>query len=69
MDWVMVKTLSRATMAAGILAAALVLTGCGRKADLDPPNMPAAEQNKLAPGQKAQKPTVADDPFILDPLL
>ncbi|MBW8282360.1 MAG: lipoprotein [Rhizobium sp.] len=66
----MVKTLSRWTMAAGLLATALVLSGCGRKADLDPPSMPAEQQNKLAtPGEKPEKPSVPDKPFILDPLL
>ncbi|GEO86323.1 MULTISPECIES: LPS translocon maturation chaperone LptM [Alphaproteobacteria] len=67
----MVKTLSRATMAAGLLAmATLVLTGCGRKADLDPPSMPVEQQNKLqAPGEKPVKQTVPDKPFVLDPLL
>ena len=65
----MVKTLSRWTMAAGLLATALVLSGCGRKADLDPPNMPAEQQNKLVPGEKPEKPCVPDKPFVLDPLL
>lgn len=66
----MVKTLSRWTMAAGLLATALVLSGCGRKADLDPPGMPAEQQNKLAtPGEKPEKQSVPDKPFVLDPLL
>ncbi len=51
----------------GVMAAvSVVLSGCGRKADLDPPNMPAAEQNKQSTKQEA---TVPDDPFVLDPLL
>ncbi len=66
----MVKTLRRGTVAAGLmLVTALVLSGCGRKADLDPPSMPAAQQNKLAPGAKQAQPTVPDKPFVLDPLL
>ncbi len=66
----MVKTLRRGTVAAGLmLVTALVLSGCGRKADLDPPSMPAAQQNKLAPGEKPVQPTVPDKPFVLDPLL
>ncbi|MFC3162003.1 lipoprotein [Ciceribacter thiooxidans] len=47
-------------------AAAVTLSGCGRKADLDPPNMPAAEQNRQSTKQQA---AVPDDPFVLDPLL
>lgn len=67
----MVKTLRPGTMTAGLmLVTALVLSSCGRKADLDSPSMPAAQQNKLqALGEKPQKPTVPEKPFILDPLL
>lgn len=42
----------------------LVLTGCGRKGDLDVPGAPAVKQTD----QKA-KPKVEDRPFFLDPLL
>ena len=66
----MVKTLRRGTVAVGLmLVTAISLSGCGRKADLDPPGMPAEQQNRLVPGEKPAKPTVPDKPFILDPLL
>lgn len=66
----MVKTLRRGTMAVGLmLVTAVSLSGCGRKADLDPPSMPAAQQNKLVPGEKPVQPPAPDKPFVLDPLL
>ena len=69
-DRLMVKTLQRGTVAAGLLlVTAVALSGCGRKADLDPPSMPAAQQNKLAPGEKPTQQPVPDKPFVLDPLL
>lgn len=63
----MVKTLKRMLIATGFVAGGLVLlAGCGRKADLDPPSMPAEQQNQ----QSAPTPTtVPDQPFALDPLL
>ncbi|WP_244625135.1 LPS translocon maturation chaperone LptM [Rhizobium daejeonense] len=67
----MVKTFRRSIVAAGlVVAAALVLSGCGRKSDLDPPSMPADQQNVRTTGGKPQSaPPKPDDPFILDPLL
>ncbi|WP_416797126.1 LPS translocon maturation chaperone LptM [Ciceribacter azotifigens] len=63
----MARALRSLFVTMGVMAAASVaLSGCGRKADLDPPNMPAAEQNKQSTKQEA---TVPDDPFVLDPLL
>lgn len=66
----MVKTLRHGMMATGLLlVTAVSLSGCGRKADLDPPSMPAAQQNKLEPGEKPTQQPVPDKPFVLDPLL
>ena len=57
------RTLIRLTAVLSI--AGLVVTGCGRRGDLDAPNTPVDQQNvrnsKVAP--------VADKPFLLDPLL
>lgn len=67
LDEMMVETLRRLLVAAGLLAAvSMVLSGCGRKADLDPPSMPLADQNKLTAKKQAAPP---DERFILDPLL
>ncbi|MBP1852168.1 LPS translocon maturation chaperone LptM [Rhizobium halophytocola] len=52
-------------MLAVTLAVGTLVAGCGRKGDLDPPNMPTDQQNKLS--TKEQK--VPDRPFVLDPLL
>lgn len=46
----------------------LVLTGCGRKGDLERPG--AASINTTAPAGTAEpQQTVVDRPFLLDPLL
>jgi len=63
----MARTLKHMLVVTGLLAGALtLLSGCGRKADLDPPNMPAEQQNKLSTQTKQ---TAPDKPFLLDPLL
>lgn len=50
------------------IAAALALSSCGRKGDLDPPSVAAKADTKY--GQKnAPAPAQPDKPFILDPLL
>ena len=41
----------------------LILSGCGRKGDLDVPGAPPQAKNDKA------KPKVEDRPFVLDPLL
>lgn len=55
-------------------AAALVLAGCGRRGDLEPPPDPNAVQtpaNKhdLQPHRTSQKITPPKKDFVLDPLL
>ena len=50
---------------AAVILAALVLSGCGRKGDLDAPGTPVAEQNSNA----QKKEVVEDRDFFLDPLL
>lgn len=53
------------------LAVALVLSGCGRKGDLDRPGTPVEQQNIRKtgkPGERKAEP-VAERPFLLDPLL
>ena len=65
-DRVMVKTLRRGTMAVGLmLVAAISLSGCGRKGDLDPPSTPVDQQNK----RDSKPQATSDTPFLLDPLL
>lgn len=56
-------------LGATVLAAAAVsilLAGCGRKGDLDPPGTPAAAVNQK--GNDSDK-TVPERRFFLDPLL
>ena len=49
-------------------AAGIVLSGCGRKGDLDRPG--AADINrKAAPGETQKKAPAPERPFLLDPLL
>jgi len=50
---------------AALALTTLVLSGCGRKGDLDVPGTPAAEQNTA----KQKKEPVEDRKFFLDPLL
>ena len=66
MDWVMFKTLKSPTIALSLLMVGmLVMTGCGRKGDLDLPSTPVDQQNK----RDSKVAPVADKPFLLDPLL
>lgn len=54
------------TLPLAVLAlATLVLSGCGRKGDLDVPGTPVAEQNST----QQKKAPVEDRDFVLDPLL
>jgi predicted small lipoprotein YifL len=48
--------------------AGIVVTGCGRKGDLDRPSTPIEQQNQRK-SAKTQPEPVADRPFLLDPLL
>jgi len=50
---------------AALALVSLVLSGCGRKGDLDVPGTPVADQNNA--NKKAAP--VEDRPFVLDPLL
>ncbi|UVC08279.1 lipoprotein [Rhizobium sp. TH2] len=50
---------------AALALATLILSGCGRKGDLDVPGTPVAEQNV----NKTKKEPVEDRKFFLDPLL
>ncbi|MGF0539670.1 LPS translocon maturation chaperone LptM [Agrobacterium sp. ES01] len=63
----MVKSLKQTLLMTGLMVATLaVLSGCGRKTDLDPPNMPVEQQNKQSTPDQTSAP---DRPFVLDPLL
>ncbi|SMC77829.1 hypothetical protein SAMN05880593_106227 [Rhizobium sp. RU36D] len=67
LDEVKVKTLKSIVVTTGLIASLLViLSGCGRKADLDPPDMPIEQQNQRTSNPKN---TVEDRPFVLDRLL
>jgi predicted small lipoprotein YifL len=51
--------------------AGLVVSGCGRKGDLDRPSTPVEQQNirkSGKPGDRKPEPVI-DRPFLLDPLL
>ena len=50
---------------AAIALATFLLSGCGRKGDLDVPGTPVADQNST----KQKKEPVEDRKFFLDPLL
>nr|CAD6432589.1 hypothetical protein REQ54_03732 [Rhizobium sp. Q54] len=47
----------------------LVLSGCGRKGDLDRPSTPVEQQNIRKTGENRKPEPVAEKPFLLDPLL
>ncbi len=49
------------------LAAAVVLSSCGRKGDLDPPSTPVEQRNDRSTEGKAEK--APERGFILDKLL
>jgi predicted small lipoprotein YifL len=49
------------------IAVSLVLSGCGRKGDIDPPSTPIEQRNKRATDGK--QPTTPERPFVLDRLL
>ncbi|MDQ0321622.1 putative small lipoprotein YifL [Pararhizobium capsulatum DSM 1112] len=51
-----------------IAAAGIVLSGCGRKGDLDRPGATTINR-KAAPGTTEKKPEAPERPFLLDPLL
>lgn len=59
------RIIARISIALSI--AGLVLTGCGRKGELDRPSTPVEQQNQRKANSKPQP--VADKPFVLDPLL
>lgn len=52
-----------------VLATTVLLTGCGRKGNIDPPSTPIEMQNKRSSDGKEQVAPVADKQFILDKLL
>lgn len=66
---------TRLTGLAALVALALAVTGCGRKAPLDSPYQAAVEQRRQAIEEDAEvippepEPPVSDRPFILDPLI
>ena len=62
-------SIARITFA--LTLAGAVVTGCGRKGDLDRPSTPVEQQNIRKagkPGERTPEP-VAERPFVLDPLL
>ncbi|MGV1754297.1 LPS translocon maturation chaperone LptM [Agrobacterium sp. CG674] len=62
------KTLRSFIVPVGMtLAVGLVLSGCGRKGDIDPPSTPREQRNIRSTDDKVQ-PT-PERPFILDKLL
>ena len=52
-----------------LAVAGLVLSGCGRKGDLDRPSTPVEQQNIRKTGEDRKPEPVAEKPFVLDPLL
>ena len=61
------RPLRTVTLSLGLLlAASLVLSGCGRKGDLDMPSTPVDKMNKRSYNPDTKVP---DRPFVLDPLL
>jgi len=50
-------------------AAGIVLSGCGRKGDLDRPGATTDINRKAAAGDKNKKAPIPERPFLLDPLL
>ena len=54
---------------AALALATLVLSGCGRKGDLDRPGSSAPINTKAAPGSAENQDEARGKPFFLDPLL
>ena len=52
-----------------LAVAGVVLSGCGRKGDLDRPSTPVEQQNIRKTGDSRQAAPAAERPFLLDPLL
>jgi predicted small lipoprotein YifL len=52
-----------------IAAAGIVLSGCGRKGDLERPGASTDMNRKTPAGEKEKKAPVPERPFLLDPLL
>ena len=49
--------------------AGIVVTGCGRKGNLDKPSPPIEQQNLRKNSSQPQQNTAPDRPLLLDPLL
>ena len=49
--------------------AGVMVSGCGRKGDLDRPSTPVEQQNIRKTGNEPKPQPTADQPFFLDPLL
>ncbi|MFD1745145.1 lipoprotein [Rhizobium helianthi] len=58
-----------ARMSVAVCIAGLVVTGCGRKGNLDKPSTPVEQQNLRKTGKEQSREPVAEKPFLLDPLL
>ncbi|WP_119941556.1 lipoprotein [Neorhizobium sp. NCHU2750] len=59
---------ARITLALSL--AGVIVTGCGRKGDLDRPSTPLEQQNvRKSAKDEGKKQPVPDRPFILDKLL
>ena len=52
-----------------LAVAGIVLSGCGRKGDLDRPSTPVEQQNIRKTGDDRQPEPVPEKRFLLDPLL
>lgn len=60
-----------ARIVVALLLAGVVVTGCGRKGDLDRPSTPVEQQNTRKDSKAGERDaeTVPNQPFLLDPLL
>lgn len=56
-----------AITASAVAICGLVLTGCGRKGDIDPPSTPPEKMNRRTTDPTV--PATPERPFVLDPLL
>ncbi|CAD7022895.1 hypothetical protein RHAB21_00045 [Pseudorhizobium halotolerans] len=52
-----------------LAVAGIVLSGCGRKGDLDRPSTPVEQQNIRKTGDDRKPEPVPEKRFLLDPLL